>query len=209
MKFDHFADLPKDHPFDYQTLCQLLDAYSNPRDKIKRLLHDQDIIRIKKGLYILSAKHGGHVDPKCMANLIHGPSYISLEYAMSYWQIIPERVHVVTSVTCQRKKSFTTPVGRFEYQHLHARAYAPGIMLESAGTCRFMIGSREKVLLDKLAFLPQKLGVSDMGKYLESDLRVDMQVLGEMNSATIASLAANYTRPTVQSFGKWFKKFKK
>jgi len=69
--------------FDYQTLLECLKKYSRPRDKITDLLKTGDIIRIKKGLYLFGDEY--RLRPysrEILSNLIYGPSYISLDYAL-------------------------------------------------------------------------------------------------------------------------------
>lgn len=60
-----------------------------------------------------------------LANLIHGPSYISLEYALSHG-LIPERVSTVTSVALGRSRKFDTPVATFTSHSLALPCYAVG-----------------------------------------------------------------------------------
>ncbi len=69
------------------------------------------------------------MDRKVLANLIYGPSYISLEYALQYWGLIPERVETVTSITGKRNKFFTTPLGNFSYRYLHKSKFIQGVLL--------------------------------------------------------------------------------
>jgi len=121
--------LPK-HPFDYLLLTDLLKAYSYPRNKINSLLKKRIIIRVKKGLYLLSSEFGGVVDQNMLANLIYGPSYISLDYALSFRGLIPERVDVVTSMTNKRNKSFKTPVGRFTYSYINENIFYKGVIVQ-------------------------------------------------------------------------------
>lgn len=76
--------------FDYQILLNSLRGYAHPRKKITALLRKGEIIRVKKGLYIFGAQH--RRSPYCrelLANLIYGPSCISLEYALHYYGLIP------------------------------------------------------------------------------------------------------------------------
>lgn len=42
--------------FDYQVLLDSLREYSRPRDKITGLLRQGHIVRVRKGLYVFSAK---------------------------------------------------------------------------------------------------------------------------------------------------------
>ena len=86
--------------FDYQVLMDALAEYRKPRDRITRLLSGGEIVRIKKGLYCFGeAFRREPIIREHLANMIYGPSYVSLEYALSYHGLIPERVETVTSVT--------------------------------------------------------------------------------------------------------------
>ena len=65
--------------FDYLTLLSALRDYRYPRDRITKLLRQGTIIRVKKGLYVLGeGERRGPVYKEILANLIYGPSYISL-----------------------------------------------------------------------------------------------------------------------------------
>ena len=76
-----------------------------PHRKIHSLLKSGALIRVKKGLYILGdAYREEPISLLLLGNLIYGPSYISQEYALQYHGLIPERVDLVTSMTCNRKK---------------------------------------------------------------------------------------------------------
>ena len=93
--------------FDYQQLTDCLTDYAKPRDKIRAMLKAGEIIRVKKGLYVFG--DGRRRRPwarEFLANLIYGPSYISLDYALSHYGFIPERVEVVTSVTAALSRRF-------------------------------------------------------------------------------------------------------
>ncbi|MBF5059620.1 hypothetical protein [Candidatus Neptunochlamydia vexilliferae] len=64
-----------------------------------------------------------------LANKIYGPSYVSLEYALAYYGMIPEHVVEVTSVTSKRKRLYNTPVGRFSYTPIPLSLYGVGFTL--------------------------------------------------------------------------------
>jgi len=91
--------------FDYQVLPEALSGYSKPRDKITKLLASGSIVRIKKGRYCFSESlRREAISREYVANLIYGPSYVSLDYAFSYHGLIPERVNTITSVTMLRPR---------------------------------------------------------------------------------------------------------
>lgn len=75
------ASLANQGSIDYTALMQALRHYAKPRDYVTRLLKAGDLIRVKKGLYILGEQHRTQlVQGEVLANQIYGPSYISLEY---------------------------------------------------------------------------------------------------------------------------------
>lgn len=138
--------------FDYQTLLNCLKDYERPRDKIRALLRSGAIIRVKKGLYVFGPDYSrGPFSRELLANLIYGPSYISLDYALSYYGLIPERVETVTSVTCGKNRTFLTPVGRFTYWSIPLDSYRVGIDIVQLDERRsFLMATPEKALADKI-----------------------------------------------------------
>jgi hypothetical protein len=78
--------------FDYNLLLHALRDYKKPRDKIRGLTRDKDIIRVKKGLYVLGNDYNKPYNRFVLANLIYGPSYITGQTALAFWNMIPERV---------------------------------------------------------------------------------------------------------------------
>jgi hypothetical protein len=102
-------------------LVTLLNKSPNARySKVKRLLAEGKLLHIRRGLYCLTEKVGYIAKPHPfeLAQFIYGPSYISLESALSYHQLIPEIVYTTTSVAGKRSKDFKTPLGMFSYLHL-------------------------------------------------------------------------------------------
>jgi predicted transcriptional regulator of viral defense system len=138
--------------FDYQALLDGLREYDRPRDKITSLLRQGAIVRVKKGIYVFGARYKRRpFSTEVLANMICGPSYISLDYALHYYGLIPERVEAITSVTVSRGRRFSTPVGLFIYHSVPMGAYPIGIdQVELKGGCSFLIATPEKGLADKI-----------------------------------------------------------
>ena len=110
----HLRGLIPREEFDYQTLNQGLRGYASPRDKITDLLRKGVVVRVKKGLYVFGpAFRRRAFSREVLANLLYGPSYISLEYALQHHGLIPEAVETLTSVTTGRSRQFRTPLGAF------------------------------------------------------------------------------------------------
>ncbi len=182
--------------FDYQVLMDSLRKYERPRDRITDLLTRKDIIRVKKGIYVFGEKYSRRpVSREILANMIYGPSYISLDYALHYYGLIPERVEAVTSVTIKRSRRFSTPIGLFTYRGIPMKAYQTGIdqvALEDGRS--FLIAIPEKALCDKVdqdrgtAVRTQK----EMRSYLKDNLRVDPESLRNLNADVILEIAERY-----------------
>ena len=181
--------------FDYQQLTACLSHLSKPRDKISKLLNKGDIVRIRKGLYIFGPSYRrGPLSRELLANLIHGPSYISLEYALSYHGLIPERVSTVTSVALGRSREFETPVGAFTYRSLSLPRYAIGADLVESPAGSFLIASAGKALADKVWADKRFSGtsLSDFRPYLEEDLRVDFAQLACLDPSRLERIQQAY-----------------
>lgn len=177
--------------FDYTLLCTVLSEYSGVRQKINELLKAGVIIRVKKGLYIFGPAY--NQTPVCiesLANLIYGPSYISLEYALAHHGLIPERVETVTSVTPKRDKEFTTPLGRFTYRYLGLEKYPHGIeQVWIDGNHPVLMASAEKALCDTIVL--NKL--SDP----EFDLRIDREQWKRFDRNILIELNKHYRNPVI------------
>ncbi len=179
--------------FDYQSLLDGLREYNRPRDKITALLQRRAILRVKKGIYVFGEKYSRRLfSREILANMIYGPSYVSLDYALHYHGLIPERVEAVTSVTCGRGRRFSTPVGLFIYRVVPMRAYQIGIdQIEIEGGRSFLIATPEKALADKIHD-DRGTGIrtqAEMRGYLLNNLRIDPERLGKLDTETIAIIA--------------------
>jgi len=189
--------------FDYQTLLVALGDYAHPRDKISNLLHKGIIIRVKKGLYVFgNGARQATYSTEILANLIYGPSYISLDYALQYYGLIPERVEGVTSVTTGRSRRFLTPVGLFIYRMIPIRAFQIGMDRIEIGEGRaFLMATAEKALADKI-YEDRGTGLhtkKELIDYLERNLRVDMAALREMNPDDLVAIARRYRSQKVRA----------
>jgi len=95
---------------------------------LKRAVAGREIWRVHRGLYCLSRRYArGRINPLELAQRIHGPSYVSLETALSHHGWIPEAVQAVTSVTLGRSRTFTTPVGLFSFTRVPQRRFLSGV----------------------------------------------------------------------------------
>ena len=182
--------------FDYQALTDAHKDLSAPRDKTTLLLRQGVIVRVKKGLYVFGDKYRRYPYSKeLLANLVYGPSYVSLDYALAHHGLIPERVEALTSVTPSRSRRFDTPVGLFIYRRVPARAYEVGMVrVEGEHGQAFLIASPEKALADKVVSVrgARIASIGEMGRFLEEDLRIDTATISSLSSEKIDEFAGRY-----------------
>lgn len=182
--------------FDHPLLASALSDYQAKDQKVNELLRAGDILRVKKGLYVFGKS--AQQSPVCkesLANLIYGPSCISLEYALSFHGLIPERVESVTSVTPKRNKEFDTPLGRFEYRYLAPSKYPHGIeQVWLDKTHPILIASPEKALCDYVLLKATKSITTQKSarEFLLSDLRIDKDGQSRLDLRQMLQLNMHY-----------------
>ena len=168
-------------PFDTAALKAALDDYKSPKDKITTLEQSGLLIRLKRGLFVVSPMvHSQPLSKELIANHIYGPSYISLQTALSFYGLIPERVHTVCSMTTKRSSSFINPLGNFDYISVPAAYFAIGIRQEIVNNnYAYLIATPEKALCDMIVETKglKLQSIKAMQNYLEEDLRIDLSVI--------------------------------
>jgi hypothetical protein len=178
-------------PLTHQLLMWLLKDYKRPNDKVHSLLNSGVLSSLKKGLYIAGpALAVTKPEPFMLANHILGPSYISMDAALSYYGLIPERVFEITSMTTKASRMFKTPAGIFSYTHLSLPYYSFGIRQEKLADEQYvMIASPEKALFDKVLTTSGIIFRSPVNvlDYLVDDLRIDEDSLKELDTVTMTS----------------------
>ncbi len=189
----------KTEEFDYGTLMHVLRDYKKPRDALTRFLRDGSIVRVKKGLYVFGRNyHKRTICKESLANLIYGPSYLSLEYALSYYGLIPERVEQITSMTSLRSKMFATPLGTFSYTHLHQQKFAIGVtMAEVDPEHQFLIATPEKALADKISFYKNLTSTRDVFSFVCEGLRIEEDSLTKLHIPLLIKIEDAYRNPAV------------
>lgn len=163
-----------------------------PDKKIQALEKQGELIRLKRNLYIVNKELSGkETDVRLCANHIYGPSYVSVQWAMRYYGMIPEQVFQMSSVTTKRSRSFRTPIGEFSYMQVPDKYFPIGIELVEESGVSFLMASREKALCDTILYdnyvPPQSL--TALATYLEEDMRLDMDILKELDKEIILECA--------------------
>lgn len=183
-----------------QHLVPLLKDYTNPHDLISRLVKKGELIRLKNGFFVIAEKiQKSSVPFAQIANLLYGPSYLSFEWALSYYGMIPEGVYVMTSVSALKSRAYHTPLGTFDYHFLSHSRYTIGLDQKENDAGKFLIATPEKALADLIHQKSKGL----MGKDLIIDLvearRIDEDVLRGLNKQHLQEISEIYRSKTVMN----------
>lgn len=181
--------------------------YSNKNNKINREIKNQKLFKIITGLYETDPNTPGYL----LASSIYGPSYISFEYALSFYGFIPERVDTVTCATFnkKKKKQYNTDFGVFTYRDVPIIVYPLEIVLIQEGSYSYQIATLEKALCDKLYTLKPLKNYSNLKKMLFDDLRINIDDFNKLNIDKIQKLSVLYHSTNVSLLAKYLRRNKK
>ncbi len=188
------------------TSKELLNRYSNyvnSYNKIKRLVSKQELTPIIRGLY----EDDHNVDGYLLANAIYGPSYLSFDFALSYYGLIPERVYTYTSATCLKRKTkrYSNHFGNYTYQDVPTAVFSLGILIKEEKGYTYLIASKEKALCDKLYSLKPVGSQKELKALLFEDLRIDEIEFAKLNIEDIRILSEKYNSKNVTTLYKLMK----
>jgi predicted transcriptional regulator of viral defense system len=177
-------------PVDYGVLRSLFSDYNFPQNKIANLEREGKIIRLKRGVYVVSPTVSKQLlSVELIANHLYGPSYVSMESALRYYGLIPEQVYIVRSMTTNRSKKFENSIANFDYITVNEEYYTIGIKQQTIeNKYTFLIASPEKALCDMIVATPRlkPQSIKALATYLEVDLRFETSTLGNMDAAVIS-----------------------
>ena len=109
--------------------------------------HQTDLfIKLRNGLYGLKSDPPSELE---IANRLYLPSYVSFEYALAHYRIIPESVYTITSATPKITREFIVQDKSYEYYRIKKEAYR-GYRSEKKDRSIILIAEPEKALADYL-----------------------------------------------------------
>lgn len=99
-------------------------------------------------MYVVSPDVSGELlSVELIANHLYDPSYVSMESALGYYGLIPEKVLAVRSATTGRSRKFENSVATFQYVSVKENYYSIGITQRMVDDkYAFLIVSPEKAL---------------------------------------------------------------
>ena len=166
------------------------EAYSNPRMKLSREVKAGKYVRLKRDLY---------ADDKTIPNIalaqaIYGPSYISFDYALSYYGMIPEHPYNVSCATFKKRKDkvFKTDICSFYYSDVPPQVFNLGVEYKSIRDCAFYMATMEKALCDKLYKVRPVINMDEFEELLCDDMRVEEGLLFGLDRDDIRGYSTLY-----------------
>lgn len=180
-------------PIDFATLAAFFPEHKCKYNKISALEKEETLLRLKQGLYVPTSEASGQpLSEGLIANHLYGPSYVSMQYALRYYGLIPEHVYTVTSVTTKRSRIFQNSLARFEYVHVEEAAFHIGVRMEKTENgSSFLIASPEKALCDLIAdtsYLNLRYK-NEILIWLEEDIRFNMDELSRFDTGILREYA--------------------
>ena len=171
-------------PVQTGTIAACFDYLAAPNEKIRALEKDGQLIRLKRGLYVVDKRVSGKsINVRLCANHIYGPSYVSLQWALRWYGLIPERVARIQSMTVKHSRKFENPLGIFDYTYVSRDYFPIGIRQEQTQEGSFIIASPEKALCDLVISTAgvNLRYVSQAREFLEEDLRFEMDAFWNLD----------------------------
>ncbi len=124
--------------------------------QLSKWVKDGHLKRLIGGLFLFNR---AEVNKEFIANHLRQPSYISLEYALYYYNLTVDIPFHVTSVTSKGTKKINIENNTFFYQHLKSSVFTGFVAInekEKIGKM-FYIATPEKAFVDLFYLNPNKL----------------------------------------------------
>ncbi len=175
MKYIEFYNKLKNCPF-----VQVSDIKNIEPDFDHRRLYEWQkrgyLEKIANNFYYFTNKDLSESDINFIANRLCEPSYLSLEFALSYYSLIPEAVFWRTSITSRKTKNVISKLGNFSYKKMKRELFFGYNIIESRGVS-FKIAEPEKAILDLLYLRHDLKNKDDM-----EELRINKERYNEIMS---------------------------
>jgi predicted transcriptional regulator of viral defense system len=192
MKFDELLGLVGDEPVFSSSLLGVVGVSpQQARLQLVRWVNAGKLIQLRRGLYALNQpfrKIEPH--PFLLANRIRKASYVSLQSALSHYNMIPEYVPVVTSVTTGRPEEVRTELGTYAFRHVRKPLFGGFLNVTVAPGQSAFLATPEKALLDLIYLVPG----GDQAAYID-ELRLQNETA--LSTQALADAAKLFDSPKI------------
>lgn len=186
------------------TTLDLNEKYKNYNDingKIKRDVEKGILFPLVRGIYETDCSTEGFL----LSSYIYGPSYLSFEFALSFHNLIPERVVIYTNATFNKRKSkiYRNHFGVFTYRDVPETAFPFMVKAYVEGNYAYFIASPEKALCDLLYIKKPVYSIKDLKILLFDDLRINEEIFEELNFDDLLYLSNKYISTNLKFLRKY------
>lgn len=192
MEFERLLHIVADEPL-FETGL-LLAGEVDPdhvRRQLSRWTRSGRVLQLRRGLYALAAPYQKvRPHPFLVANRLMPASYVSLESALAYYDLIPESVAAVQSVTSGRPNEWDTPLGRYSFRHIKADVLHGYHSLQFGGGQTALVAIPAKAMLDLVYLTPG----ADQMDYLRG---LRLQNLEQLDPGQLRAMAQLFDRPKI------------
>lgn len=186
-------------------LVRIEGKFQAMRNQLNRWQRRGLLLQLKRGVYILN-ENDRKVNPSrnFIANQLYGPSYVSLEYALNFYGLIPERVADLTSITTKKTMRFKNAIGSFIYQHIKPQAFRGFRTFKDESGLTCFIAEPEKAVVDFLYLNLKKIQLDKDGLFEES---FRFQNVEELKLKKVIEFAGLFHNQKLMQLSKDFCKF--
>lgn len=205
MNYNKFKNIFINYPLILSKHLKSFEDEQTILNQLNRWKNKGLIIKLKKGIYILN-----EIDRKILpsdlfiANQLYYPSYISLEFALSYYGLIPEKVTQITSVTTKKTDKFINKLGTYIYQHIKTNAFKGFKIIKDDNDFDVFIAEPEKAILDFLYLKLNDIKIFDNDIFYES---FRFQNVEKLKSKKIISFAKLFNNTKLIKLSEYFCEF--
>jgi len=153
MNWSDFLKTFGDQPLFHSTMLGIFpDSREYIQVQLSRWVKTGKLNQIRRGWYLISSPYRKkEVPSEVIANIVVSPSYLSLEWALAFYGMIPEHVPNPTSATTARAKDFQAVGHFFLFKHIKP-CYFCGYVKTEYKDNSILVAFPEKALWDKIYF---------------------------------------------------------
>ncbi|OGD24168.1 MAG: hypothetical protein A2Y69_04850 [Candidatus Aminicenantes bacterium RBG_13_59_9] len=191
MKWEDFLREFAARPLFYSSMLRIFDdPPAHIEVQLSRWSRAGKLCRIRRGWYLIEKPYRARdISEAVIANTVVQPSYLSLEWALGFYGLIPEAIFNPTSITTARGIEFTAKGRRYFYHHVQSPFFSGYEKVERGGDV-FIIAEPEKALIDRIYISLRS------GKFSEEWLKgLRLQNMDILKEETLKSLAALVGKP--------------
>jgi len=163
------------------------------KKSINRFLAKKILIQIKKGTYVTTKYIDNLRDEEKMsyyeflASILKTPSYLSLEYVLTKYDILTESSYIHTSITTKNTKTYNNSLGIFKYQNIKEELFE-GYETKYFRNKPYYIATVSKALFDFIYFRADLINM-DLNINLIEEFRIKTNILSKKNWSELEKYA--------------------